>query len=122
MARKSSGGSSAAKSSSDETTGGIPSSRDLEAVAEQLEVLRRDVSTLVDTLGDLVGNTAREGRATVERKADEYIRRGRRQADEAVSQARAWEEELETQIGRNPLTAILVALGLGFLIGLISRR
>jgi len=122
MARKASSGGSAAQSSASAAGADSTSARDFDAVSEQLEVLKRDVAALVDTLGSLVGNTAREGRATVERKADEYIRKGRQQADAAVSQARALEEELEAQIGRNPLTAVLIALGLGFLIGLMSRR
>jgi len=96
--------------------------RDLDAVSEQFEVLRRDVAALVEMLGDLAGSTARGGRKTVERTADEYMRMGRQRADEAVSQARALEEELEAKITRNPLTAVLIALGLGFLIGMMSRR
>ena len=36
--------------------------------------------------------------------------------------ARAYGEALEEHIERNPFSAVLVALGLGFLIGLMSRR
>jgi ElaB/YqjD/DUF883 family membrane-anchored ribosome-binding protein len=102
--------------------GGAEAARDIEAVSKQLEVLGRDVAVLVEMLGDLVGTTAREGRETVERKADEYVRKGRERADEAVAQVHAVEEELEARITRSPLTALLIALGLGFVIGKMSRR
>jgi len=121
MAKKTASGGSAAKSAAAEV-GGSEARRDLDAVSEQFEVLRRDVAGLVEMLGDLAGSTARGGRKTVERTADEYMRMGRQTADEAVSQARALEEELEAKIGRNPLTAVFLALGLGFLIGMMSRR
>lgn len=109
-------------SSTDKPSGPSATAHDLDAVAEQLDTLKRDVSTLVDTVGGLVGNTARRGRVNARRKADEYVRRGRATVDAAVDQAYGLEEELETQISRNPLTAVLVALGLGFVIGLVSRR
>jgi len=120
MAKKATSGGEATKSAA--AGAGSGAARDLDAVSEQFEVLRRDVAALVEMLGDLAGSTAREGRETVERTADEYIRKGRQRADEAVSQARALEEELEARITRNPLTAVFLALGLGFLIGMMSRR
>ena len=40
----------------------------------------------------------------------------------ALDGARAYGEALEGQIERNPFSAVLVALGLGFLVGLMSRR
>jgi ElaB/YqjD/DUF883 family membrane-anchored ribosome-binding protein len=36
--------------------------------------------------------------------------------------ARAYGEALEGQITKNPFTAVLVALGLGYLVGLMGRR
>ena len=39
-----------------------------------------------------------------------------------MDDARAYGEALEGQITKNPFTAVLVALGLGYLVGLMSRR
>ena len=39
-----------------------------------------------------------------------------------MDSAREYGEALEGQITRNPFSAVLVALGLGFLVGLMSRR
>jgi len=91
-------------------------------LAAQVEALRRDVAAIGNTLSNLVRSTAEEGRDRLSRHASHYLDEGRRQADEAMAQARAMGEELEAQIGRNPLTSVLIALGLGFLIGVISRR
>ena len=91
-------------------------------LAAQVEALRRDVSSIANTLTNLVRSSAEEGRDRLSRQASYYLDEGRRQADEAMAQARAMGEELEARIGRNPLTAVLIALGLGFLIGVISRR
>jgi ElaB/YqjD/DUF883 family membrane-anchored ribosome-binding protein len=105
-------------------TGGGKSRSEAEAeeLAAQVEALRKDVAAIGNTLTNLVRSTAEEGRDRLSQKASHYMDEGRRHADEAMAQARAMGEELEAQIGRNPLTAVLIALGLGFLIGVISRR
>lgn len=123
MARKATTGGETAEEEAAAAAG--PSSeaaRDLDAVSEQLDVLRRDVTVLIEMLGDLAGSGARESREAVERRAEEYIRKGRERADEAVSKARALEGELEAKITRNPLSAVLIALGLGYVFGQMSRR
>jgi ElaB/YqjD/DUF883 family membrane-anchored ribosome-binding protein len=96
--------------------------RSVDNLSDQIETLKADLAGISATLADLVRSGAREGRATVERTAEYYAREGRRQADAAVEGARAYGEALEGQIARNPFSAVLVALGLGFLIGLMSRR
>jgi ElaB/YqjD/DUF883 family membrane-anchored ribosome-binding protein len=101
---------------------GGPGERNVDNLSEQIEALKADLAGISATLADLVGAGVREGRASVERTAGFYAREGRRQADAAVEGARAYGEALEGQIARNPFSAVLVALGLGFLIGLMSRR
>jgi ElaB/YqjD/DUF883 family membrane-anchored ribosome-binding protein len=96
--------------------------RDAQSMSDQIEELRSDLAAVAATLSDLVRSGAREGRETVERTADYYLSEGRRQADAALDGARAYGEALEGQITRNPFSAVLVALGLGFLVGLMSRR
>jgi ElaB/YqjD/DUF883 family membrane-anchored ribosome-binding protein len=96
--------------------------RDAAALAAQVETLKADLAAISATLADLVKATASEGRATIERTADYYVKKGKRQADAAIDEARAYGEALESQITRNPFSAVLVALGLGFLVGLMSRR
>ncbi len=95
---------------------------DAEALQAQIEALKGDIAAISLTLADLVKSGVREGRAKAEQKADHYRRQGMEQAEAALEGARAYGEALEGQIERNPFSALLVALGLGFLIGLMSRR
>jgi ElaB/YqjD/DUF883 family membrane-anchored ribosome-binding protein len=97
-------------------------SRNTEALQEQIEALKGDLASISATLADLVKSSVREGRAKAERTAEQYLRQGREQADSAMDDARAYGEALEGQIAKNPFTAVLVALGLGYLVGLMSRR
>jgi ElaB/YqjD/DUF883 family membrane-anchored ribosome-binding protein len=43
-------------------------------------------------------------------------------ADAAFDAAGAGVASLETQIRRNPMSAVLVALGVGFLLGIVGHR
>jgi ElaB/YqjD/DUF883 family membrane-anchored ribosome-binding protein len=98
------------------------SRQDSEGLAEQIETLKADLANISATLTGMLKDSARGSRKTVEQTADYYMREGRKQADAAVESARAYGEALEGQIARNPFSAVLVALGLGFLVGLMSRR
>ncbi|WP_161141409.1 DUF883 family protein [Propylenella binzhouense] len=116
-----SGRSGTTRSSGADATDGA-TAEDVKSLSAQIDLLKTDISALAATLSDLARASAREGREKVERTADDYYREGRRQADAVLAEARAVGEEFEDQISRNPLTAVLVALGLGFLIGMISSR
>jgi ElaB/YqjD/DUF883 family membrane-anchored ribosome-binding protein len=95
---------------------------DAEALQAQIEALKGDISAISATLADLVKSGIREGRTKAEKTAERYKQQGMEQADAAIEGARAYGEALEGQIERNPFSAVLVALGLGFLLGLMSRR
>jgi ElaB/YqjD/DUF883 family membrane-anchored ribosome-binding protein len=69
-----------------------------------------------------VRSGVREGRSKAEQKARQYKQQGMEQADAVLDEARAYGEALEGKIVQNPFAAVLVALGLGFLVGLMSRR
>jgi ElaB/YqjD/DUF883 family membrane-anchored ribosome-binding protein len=95
---------------------------EMESLEAQIEVLKGDIAAISATLSDLVKSGVREGRAKAERTAEQYKQQGKEQAEAALDSARAYGEALEGHIERNPFSAVLVALGLGFLIGLMSRR
>jgi uncharacterized protein YjbJ (UPF0337 family) len=69
-------------------------------LAEQLESLRSGIQSLS---------------ATVERIAQEQLPHARGRATEAIKQA-------EDAVKRNPLVVVAIALGFGFLIGMLARR
>lgn len=98
-------------------------------VGAQIEVLRKDLAHLSETIATMVANQANEMgdrvRGTVDHAraaVDDLGERGRDLANRAQKQASTMGREVENTIERNPVTAVLVALGVGFIAGLISRN
>lgn len=102
-------------------------------LAQQVENLRNDLAEL----GKTVRSLAKEGSSTAQRgvreTADRLTRRGQELADDAKTAGqqavdygseifRDKYSEFETTVRRHPTTAVAVALGLGYLAGLISRN
>jgi len=111
MANESSAGAASRRSSAGE-----------ESLEAQVETLKSELAAVSATLSELVKSGVRQGRARAERTAQQYVQQGQEQADAALESARAYSEALEGQITKNPFTAVLVALGLGYLVGLMGRR
>lgn len=76
------------------------------ALREEVEVIAKHVSTLRKDIEGLAASVARAGRHQAEHLEDE--------ASEAL-------DAIETAVRRNPIQAVGIALGVGFLIGLILR-
>lgn len=97
-----------------ESTGGGRGPRsqaETESLEAQIETLKSDIASIGNTLAGMAKSQARG-----------YARQGQAQADAALESAQAYSEALEERITKNPFSAVLVALGLGFLVGLMSRR
>jgi ElaB/YqjD/DUF883 family membrane-anchored ribosome-binding protein len=102
-------------------------------IGQHLDRLRADVATLSETVKRL----ASEGVASAQSQAGDAASRVTQGASaaghqiykdaaslghDAANAASAASGQIEMQIARNPLTSVLVALGVGFAIGLSSRR
>jgi ElaB/YqjD/DUF883 family membrane-anchored ribosome-binding protein len=74
--------------------------QDTQELAEQLETIRAEVQNLTSTVGKI---------------ANKQIGRAQDKAVEAASQA-------EDAIRQNPIQAVAIAVGLGFLFGVLTRR
>jgi ElaB/YqjD/DUF883 family membrane-anchored ribosome-binding protein len=74
--------------------------RDAEELARQLDAIRADVQNLTSTVKNIAGK---------------QINRAQDKAVEAAHDA-------EEAIKQNPLTAVAIAAGLGFLFGVFTRR
>lgn len=66
-------------------------------------------------LGGQVRDAAREKYNELSESAQEYYQQGRQKAQE-------WEEGLESYIQEKPLQAVLIAAGVGMLLGLLWKR
>jgi ElaB/YqjD/DUF883 family membrane-anchored ribosome-binding protein len=77
-----------------------PGSRDADELANQIDAIRADLQNLT---------------STVSRIANKQISRAQDKAMETASEA-------EEAIRRNPLQAVAIAAGLGFLFGVFTRR
>lgn len=80
-------------------------------VEEQFEKLRRDIAALTRTLGEFGS-----------RKVDEAADRTAALAADARNRLKSVEGDFEDRIRANPLAAVGIAAGVGFLVALIARR
>ena len=77
-----------------------PQNLDNQELANQIESIRADIQSLTSTVG---------------RMANKQINRAQDKAVETANQA-------EEAIRQNPLSAVAIAVGLGFLFGVFTRR
>jgi ElaB/YqjD/DUF883 family membrane-anchored ribosome-binding protein len=54
--------------------------------------------------------------------ADEYRERGKEVLDDALHRVRSFQDDSKQYVRQNPTRAVLTALGVGFVLGLIFRR
>lgn len=92
-------------------TGSKASGNGAEDLAAQVETLRDDLSRLTGTVTRLTRSGISDARDMAREKAGEV-----------KDAASASIGEVENMVRRNPLQAALIAIGLGFLIGALSRR
>jgi len=89
-----------------------------------LSSLRDDLSRLSDTVSQLVrGQTdgMKDTFASVRDTAQDWQESGRALASDAQGRLKGFTSDLESSIERNPLTAVMVAAGIGLLVGLMRR-
>jgi len=90
-------------------------------IANDLTALRRDIAHLTEALRGFVDQQTQTAGARV-RDATEGVKdRIAAAAGDARKSAANAGDEIAASIERNPLAAILIAMGLGLLIGMISR-
>lgn len=105
---------------------------DFAKLSEDLATLRADVSKLAETLtalakaegeaaADAVASRVRSGKARAEAVAADLLEEGSVAYEEAKSRAQALGGDVGAVIERNPYGAVLAALGVGFVFGLLSR-
>ena len=118
--------------------------KDRSDAANDLSALRRDLARLADTVSTLASQQAREAQSTVRHaghdagatltdllaqarhllgslRDTDLGKVGSMVASEAGDRLSSVNTKVESQIGRNPMTSVAVAAGVGLLLGLMSR-
>lgn len=93
----------------------------VEGVSADLSALRRDIVQLTETLRELLEQQTRTAGARATDAAEGVREKVAQAAGDAQKSALAAGDDIVAGIERNPLAAILIALGLGLIIGLIGR-
>lgn len=91
------------------------------AVSEEIAVLKQDIARLTAAVADLVKLEASQARSKVEDVVVDLYNEGRDVLGHASARAKGLSQELNQTIERNPTTSVLTALGIGLIVGLLSR-
>lgn len=92
-----------------------------ENFSERLEELRRDVSSLAETISEMTGTAKANGHG-VGAKAERLAGRSRKAVHMAMAKGKAAISGVESTVSANPLASVAVAFGLGVLLGRLIRR
>ncbi len=84
-------------------------------LSEQIQILKSDIAGLTETLGEFATVKSSEVKETAKQKASDIAAAGR---DKAVETQLHAEEFIKTQ----PATALGIAAGVGFLVGMMTAR
>ena len=98
---------------------GSSGNHDLE---QQFQIIRDDITTLTRLLREIGEAKAGETRDAAMAEAAELLERSRAALDEGRLKARQATASVEEYIKEKPVQSALIALGVGFLIGLVTRR
>ena len=107
-----------------------------EDVAALIERIRADIAGLSETVSQLVTDTSGI-QATLRKRVNSAAKGAAKAGGDLLGEATAIGEEaidaaaksataavstIESEIARNPLTSVLIALGFGFAVGLLTRK
>jgi ElaB/YqjD/DUF883 family membrane-anchored ribosome-binding protein len=107
------------KPSSRSRAGSKPREDQLE---EQIAQLQTDLKAIAATLTKLSSEKVNEARETAKGEAHNIQRQGQHVIDEVQDQAGAMEKQLKDTIREKPLTAVASAIGIGYILALLSRH
>jgi ElaB/YqjD/DUF883 family membrane-anchored ribosome-binding protein len=100
--------------------------QELDTLRADLGKIREDIAALTRTLSDAAAAEAKAGGARLNEAAHAAARTARERAQHFADSARTHSEEglaaLEDRIEQNPITSVLVAFGVGLVIGKLLDR
>ena len=93
-----------------------------QALEAELAKLRDDIGSLANTVRDIGSGEAQAVVDAVRDRLDKVSAEARRASRRARAGAQDAADTVQHAIEDNPLTSVLIALGLGFIIGAFLRR
>lgn len=89
---------------------------------DQISQLQADLKGIASTLAKLTNSKVAEVRDVATSEARHLQRQGQNVIEDVQDQAGALEQQLKDTIREKPLTAVASAIGIGFVLALLSRR
>lgn len=86
-------------------------------LGNEIKALRADLTALMATVGDFVGQQAAHATESARETVDHVAESLKSTAGEARRRGEMAANEVEDMIAARPLTSVLIALGAGYIIG-----
>jgi ElaB/YqjD/DUF883 family membrane-anchored ribosome-binding protein len=93
-----------------------------ESLEDQIAHLQDEIKLIGNSISKLADQKVAEARKGARTQYKSLVKNGHNVVDEISDQVSAYEGQLIETIRERPLTAIAGAIGVGFLIALLSRR
>mgnify|MGYP006273658089 CR=1 FL=1 len=100
----------------------LTSRRSAADLERQVEALQGDIATLARLMKEIGGDAAKETRDKALAEAAQLLERSQAAMDEGRRRARETAATVEDYIHDKPVQSTLIALGIGLLVGLMTRR
>jgi ElaB/YqjD/DUF883 family membrane-anchored ribosome-binding protein len=98
------------------------SSHTQDSIEDQVSRLQDDIKAIAASLAKLSDEKVGEARSNAKLQYKSLVKSGQHVVDDLSDQVNAYEGQLIDTIREKPLTAVAGAIGVGFLIALLSRR
>ncbi len=92
-----------------------------EDLETQIEQLQSDIKSITNTLTRMGQTTVRDVRTTAQRRAQDLADRGQSMLDSAQDEFTHVEKQLKDMIREKPLTAVMGAIAVGFVVAVLTR-
>ncbi|WP_193334876.1 DUF883 family protein [Devosia beringensis] len=93
-----------------------------EKLEEQVSQLQADLKAIAATLSKLSSEKVSEATDTAKSELRHIQRQGQHVIDDVQDQASVMEKQLKDTIREKPLTAVATAIGIGYVLALLSRH
>ena len=93
-----------------------------EQLEDQISQLQDDLKGIASTLAKLSADKVNEVKDVAKSEARHLQRQGQNVLEDVQDQAGELEQQLKNKIREKPLTAVASAIGIGFILALLSRH